>query len=65
MKIKETSHTKLYAADGSVYVTRGTSTPYDYHDVNDAMETAVNELLAGKSSPLKIVQEIVIERVEE
>lgn len=65
MRIKETSHTKLYAANGSAYVTRGTSTPHDYHDVNDAMESAVNELLAGKTSPLRIVHEIVIERVEE
>ena len=64
MRINETHHTKLYAANGFVYVTRGTSTPYDYHYVNDAIENAVNELLAGKLSPLKIVQEIVIERVE-
>jgi len=41
----------------------GTSTPHDYKDVNDAMETAVNELLAGKPSPLRIVHEIVIERI--
>ena len=62
MRIKETSHTKLYAANGSVYAQTGTSTPHDYKDVNDATETAVNELLAGKPSPLRIVHEIIIER---
>jgi hypothetical protein len=65
LRIKETSHTKLYSADGRVYVNSGTSTPHDYHDVNDAMERAVNELLAGNPSPLKIVHEISIERTEE
>jgi len=28
----------------------------------DAMESAVNELLAGKPSPLKIVHEVVVEK---
>lgn len=64
-RTKETSHTRLYAANGSYYVTSGTSTPHDYHDVNDAMEQGVNELLAGRPSPLKIVHEISIERIEE
>lgn len=32
MKIKETSHTKLYSADGRVYVNSGTSIPHDHHD---------------------------------
>lgn len=63
MKIKETSHTRLYANDGSLYVNPGTNVAHDYHDVNDAMESAVNELAAGKSSPLKIVHEITIERI--
>jgi len=62
MRIKETSHTRLYAADGGVYAQPGTSTPYDYKDVMDAMESAVNELLAGKPSPLRIVHEVVVEK---
>jgi len=65
VRIKETSHTRLYAASGAAYVDSGTDTPHDYHDVNDAMERAVNELLAGRQSPLKIVHEIIIERIQD
>jgi hypothetical protein len=63
-RIKETSDTRLYAANGHPYVDSGTKTPHDYYDVNDANERAVNLLLAGKAYPLKIVHEILIERIE-